>query len=126
MNHAMDLIKRFNSFHDWYLMGISADREASVVELALMFDNRKDRARIRFTGATRCLANDFLIQNIIYDVKIFANFESPDYLRALDALEKSYFGKENRPNKPIAAISATLGAELLVEFDTMDVVTDLP
>ncbi|MEX3633935.1 hypothetical protein [Paraburkholderia sp. BR14320] len=25
---GMDLIKKFNTFHDWYLMGISTDREA--------------------------------------------------------------------------------------------------
>ncbi|WP_429403682.1 hypothetical protein [Paraburkholderia sp. MM5482-R1] len=53
------------------------------------------------------------------------DFQSPDYQRALHALEKSYFGKENRPNMPIASIGASLGAELLIEFDTVDVVTDL-
>ncbi|MEX3688844.1 hypothetical protein AB3X91_30555 [Paraburkholderia sp. BR14263] len=119
----MDVIKKFNSFHDWYLMGVSADREASMVELDLMFDNKKDRARVQFKGATRCLARDFLIQNIIYDVKVLTEYDSHDYQRALLALEESYFGKENRPNKPIASVSATLGAELLIEFDTVDVVT---
>ncbi|MBB5460461.1 MULTISPECIES: hypothetical protein [unclassified Paraburkholderia] len=121
----MDLIKKFNAFHDWYLMGVSADREASIVELALMFDNRKDRVRVQFKGATRCLANDFLIQNVIYEVKVLTDFQSPDYQRALHALEKSYFGKENRPNMPIASVGASLGAELFIEFDTVDVVTDL-
>ncbi|MGF6605360.1 hypothetical protein OKW45_000260 [Paraburkholderia sp. WSM4175] len=52
-------------------------------------------------------------------------FQSPDYQRALNALEKSYFGKESRPNMPIASVAASLGAELLIEFDTVDVVTDL-
>jgi hypothetical protein len=118
----MDIIKKFNSFHDWYLMGICADRKAAVVELALMFDNGKDRANVLFKGATRCVVNDFLIQNIICDIKVLADFESPDYLRALEALEKSYFGKEKYPNKPIASVSATLGAELFVEFDTVDVI----
>jgi hypothetical protein len=122
MSHAMDLIKKFNSFHDWYLMGIFADREAGVIELSLMFDNRKDRACVKFQGATRCFVNDFLIQNIIYDVKILTDFDASDYRRALDALEKSYFGKESRPNKPIAVLTATLGAELLIEFDTVEAV----
>ncbi|MEM5295037.1 hypothetical protein VSR82_11895 [Burkholderia sp. JPY481] len=105
-------------------MGISTDREAGIVELALMFDNRKDRVRVRFNGATRCLANDFLIQNIIYEVKTLTDFQSPDYQHALDALEKSYFGKENRPDMPIASVSASLGAELLIEFDTVNAVAD--
>ncbi|NML33412.1 hypothetical protein [Paraburkholderia antibiotica] len=121
----MDLTNKLNAFHDWYLMGVLADREARIVELALMFDNGKDRARVQFKGATRCLANDFLIQNIIYEVKVLTDFESPDYQRALHALEKSYFGKESRPNKPIASLSATLGAELPIEFDTVEVVTNL-
>lgn len=120
----MDPIKKFSSFHDWYLTGISTDLHAGVVELALMFDNRKDRARARFQGVTRCLVNDFLIQNIIYDVKVLTDFESSDYKLALDALEKSYFGKEHWPNKAIASIRATIGAELLIEFDTVDIVVD--
>ncbi|MGF6259593.1 hypothetical protein OKW49_000494 [Paraburkholderia youngii] len=33
-------------------------------------------------------------------------------------------GKKNRPNMPIASITASLGAELLVEFDTVNVVAD--
>jgi hypothetical protein len=65
--------------------------------------------------------NAFHVQNIIYEVKVFTDFNSPECRSALHALEESYFGKESRPHKPIASISATLGAELLIEFDTVDV-----
>ncbi|OAJ51843.1 hypothetical protein A6V36_14830 [Paraburkholderia ginsengiterrae] len=125
----METLKKFESFHDWYLMGISADMKAGVVELALMFDDGKARARVRFKGASRCHMNDFLIQNIIYDAKILTDYSASEYKRALDSLETSYFGKENHQPKPIAVFAATLGAELLVEFETVDVVsgsTELP
>ncbi|MCG5073029.1 hypothetical protein [Paraburkholderia tagetis] len=117
----MDAIKNYGSFHDWYLLSISADMKAELVELLLMFDDRKQRARVVFKGASRCLVNDFLIQNIIYEAKILTDFDSGEYERALDSLEKSYFGKVNREPKPIAVFSATLGAELLVEFDSLEV-----
>jgi hypothetical protein len=51
----------FDSFHDWYLLAIAADMDKQLVELRLMFDNRIDRVRLLFKGASRCLVEDFLI-----------------------------------------------------------------
>ncbi|OLL28045.1 hypothetical protein BTH42_29140 [Burkholderia sp. SRS-W-2-2016] len=117
----MNTIEKYEFFHDWYLTGISADLTGGTVELALMFDDREKRARLLFKGASRCLVNDFLIQNIISEVRILTDHSTHDYGRALDALEKSYFGKASGAPKPIAVFSATLGAELLIEFETLEI-----
>lgn len=123
MCEATNLVEKFDAFHDWYLMGFGADRDNGIVELALLFDNKRDRVNLFFKGVTRCLVSDFLIQNIISELKILTDFDSPNYRHALSELERSYFGKENWPNKLIASVSATIGAELFIEFDTLEVVS---
>jgi hypothetical protein len=117
----MKIIEQYESFHDWYLLGIAADMDKEVVELRLMFDNKKDRVQLSFSGATRCWVNDFLIQNIIYSIKVLTDFNSDEYQKALDLLDKSYPWGEGKPLKKIASIQATLGAELLIEFDSLEV-----
>jgi len=120
----MDPIKHFSSFHDWYLLGVVADADRGFVELRLMFDNKTDRIRVLFKGASRCLINDFLIQNIISSTVVLTDFESDEYKRALDALDKSYPWGKNKPRKKIVSITATLGAELLIEFDLLTIEAD--
>ncbi|KVU68286.1 hypothetical protein WK73_24745 [Burkholderia ubonensis] len=119
--NTMATIEKYESFHDWYLLGLTADMDKEVVELYLMFDNKKDRARLLFKGATRCWCNDFLIQNIIYSIKVLTDFNSDEYRQALAALDKSYSWGKGKPLKSIASVQATLGAELLVEFDSLEV-----
>lgn len=106
------------------MLGVYADRDASSFELHLMFDsiaNKKDRVRVCFDGATRCWVNDFLIQNIIYSMGVLADFDSAEYKAARVKLDETYpWGKDWSP-KPIAAVQATLGAELFVEFETFRV-----
>jgi hypothetical protein len=68
-DQTKNVIETFESFRGWYLTGISADMGAGIVELALMFDDRSKRVRVLFKGASRCLVNGFLIQNIIYEMK---------------------------------------------------------
>ncbi|KML19703.1 MULTISPECIES: hypothetical protein [Burkholderia] len=117
----MDTIERYESFHDWYLLGVSADMDASSFELHLMFDHKRDRVRVCFDGATRCWVNDFLIQNIIYAMRVFSDFDSAEYKAARAKLDETYpWGKDWLP-KPIAAVQSTLGAELFVEFETFRV-----
>ncbi|AXL49003.1 hypothetical protein DSC91_000634 [Paraburkholderia caffeinilytica] len=115
------MIKKHESFHDWYLLGVAADLDIGEVELRLMFDNKKDYARVIFKGASRCLVNDFLIQNIIYSMEVLTDFEADEYKQALGALDNSYSWGRNKPRKNIAAITATLGAELFIEFDSLAV-----
>lgn len=115
----MNVIEKFGSFHDWYILGVFADMDRNLVELQLVFDNKKDRVRLIFTGASRCLINEFLIQNIIYSLDVLDDFTSPEYHRALDALDQSYPWGKNKPHKNIARIQATLGADVLIEFESM-------
>lgn len=117
----MTNIEKYESFHDWYLLGLAADMDQQMVELHLMFDNRKDRAQLIFKGATRCWCNDFLIQNIIASIKVLIDFNSDEYKQALAALDKSYAWGKGQPLKSIAVVQATLGAELLVEFDALEI-----
>ncbi|MBB5408179.1 hypothetical protein HDG34_002111 [Paraburkholderia sp. HC6.4b] len=117
----MKIIEQYVSFHDWYLLGIAADMDKEVVELRLMFDNKKDRVRLLFGGATRCWANDFLIQNIVYSIKVLTDFNSDEYRKALASLDKAYSWGKGKPLKNIAVLEATLGAELLIEFDSLEV-----
>lgn len=93
----------------------------AVVELKVMFDNRKDRARIVFKGATRCLLTDFLIQNIIYSVEVLSDFSSREFQQARSSLDSSYPWGRDKPPKAIASVSASIGADLLIEFDSLEV-----
>lgn len=122
----MNVIETYESFHDWYLLGVLADMDRNLVELQLVFDNKQDRARLIFTGASRCLINEFLIQNIIYSLEVLDDFESPDYARALDALDQSYPWGKDQPRKNIASIQASLGAEAYIEFDHVTVAPNPP
>jgi hypothetical protein len=121
MEQRMNAIDKYESFHDWYLIGAEVDLAQRGVVLNVLFDNRKDRARIVLSGATRCLMRDFLIQNIILSTKVLADFGSDEYCAALAALDKSYPWGRNRPHKSIVSIEATLGAELLIECDSFEV-----
>lgn len=124
MESNSDAIARYHSFHDWYLCGLSADMFGEIVELNLMFDDRKVRARVLFKGATRCLMNEFLIQNIIYSMDVLSDYESDKYKQVRQALDNSYpWGRDKAP-KPIASVSATIGAELLIEFDSLEVLSE--
>ncbi len=117
----MTIAEQYEAFHDWHLLGVAADMKEQRVELRLMFDNRKDRVRLLFKGASRCLVDDFLIQNIVHSLKVLTDHQSDAYRQALAALDKSYPWGKDQPLKNIVAIQATLGAELLVEFESMEV-----
>lgn len=119
----MNVIEKYQSFHDWYIMGVAVNMDRKLVELHLMFDNKNDHVHVRFSGATRCWINDFLIQNIIYSIKILSVFDGDEYKSALSLLDKSYSWGRDKPLKNIAVIAPTLGADVLIEFDTVEVVT---
>lgn len=117
----MDTFEEFDSFHDWYILGIAASKDKSEIVLSLLFDNKRDRTRLKFKGASRCIVNDFLIENIILSISVLSDFESDEYRKALSALDKSYPWGKGKPPKKIAAVQATLGAEMFIEFDSTEV-----
>lgn len=126
LENTLNILNKHESFHDWYLLGIAADMERQTVELRLMFDNKEDRARLLFKGATRCWINDFLIQNIISSIKVLSDFDADEYKKALLSLDRSYSWGKGKPLKNIAIIEATLGADVLIEFDSLDVEPESP
>lgn len=122
----MQILEKYESFHDWYILGVAADMDSQTVELQLLFDNRRDRVRLLFKGATRCWINDFLIQNIICSVKVLTDFSADEYTKALLSLDRSYPWGKGKPPKNIAVIEATLGADMLIEFESLEVDPESP
>ncbi|WP_044042236.1 hypothetical protein [Caballeronia insecticola] len=121
MESIAQVIEQYDGFHDWYLSAVSTDMSEKVVELTLTFGKKKKRVSLLFSGATRILMNEFLIQNIIYSMDVLHDYQSDEFKRARVTLDKSYpWGKDGLP-KPIVSINATIGADLLIEFDSLDV-----
>lgn len=70
----MQAIETYQSFHDWYLVGVEVDEVTKTVVLNLLFDNRKDRVRLVFSGAT-------LLDKRIPDSEHHPDHEDTDGLR---------------------------------------------
>ena len=82
---------------------------------------RADQAQLVFEGASRCLANGFAAQNIVYRLKILDDFNSAEYTSAVSALEEAHPWGSDWPRKKIASFSSSVGAEVLVEYFTLTV-----
>jgi hypothetical protein len=112
----MDELKKFVYFHDWDI-DILAVREGNRLTLGLKFDDR--RATVTFVGTSRCAVEHFGLTNIVYDIKILQPGEAR-YDKALAVLA----GTDRFSEKPgccIAFVAATAGAELVVEFESMEI-----
>jgi hypothetical protein len=121
MESIAQLIEQYDGFHDWYLSAVSTDMLEKVVELKLTFGKKKNRIKLVFGGATRVLMNEFLIQNIIYSMDVLQNYESNEFKYARLTLDKSYPWGKNELPKPILSVNATIGADLLIEFESIEV-----
>ncbi|MEM5314863.1 hypothetical protein [Paraburkholderia sp. JHI869] len=113
----MDKLKEFDYFHDWNL-DILAVRNRHQLIVAMEYDGK--RATLTFNGTIRCTVEHFSVENnIVFEVKILKQGDT-NYDLALAMLAKSeYFSKG--PGRQISMIVATAGAELAVEFDTLDI-----
>jgi hypothetical protein len=114
-------MQNYPSFHDWFLVGIAVEADEETVAVVLRSDNKQDQALLLFEGASRCLANGFAAQNIVYELKVLDNPNSTEYRAAILALEEAHPWGDNWPQKKIALFSSSLGAELLVEYLTLKV-----
>lgn len=114
-------MKQYPSFHDWFFVGIAVDSEMKTVVVVLHSDNKADQAQLVFEGASRCLANGFAAQNIIYQLKILDDFDSTEYKSAVSALEEAHPWGNDWPRKKIASFSSSVGAEMLIEYLTLTV-----
>lgn len=109
------------SFHDWFVTGVSVDIAEKKVVLTLQSDNRRDRATLAFSGAPRCIVDGFAAQNIIYELKSIEDFGASSYRSALKALEHAHPWGNDWPLRKIVAITSSLGAEIIVEYDELDI-----
>ncbi len=108
-----------NDLHDWHIDGVML----APSEITLFLHLYEARKRIRLGGATRCLLNDFLVQNIIYEAKIVSADEQPELHGAEVArLEASYPASLSGTAPNILTISASVGLEGAIEFRDLEVI----
>ncbi|SAL37885.1 hypothetical protein [Caballeronia telluris] len=112
----MDELKRVVYFHDWHI-DILAVRQGNRLTIGLYFDER--RATLTFAGTSRSAVEHFGLVNIVYEIKILQP-EDTRYEKALAVLEKAdrYSPKQGRY---IALVAATAGAELVIEFESLEI-----
>jgi hypothetical protein len=103
--------------HDWYIDGIEVDGG----DLRIRIHFEAEKRVLVFAGASRCIVNGFLIQNVIYDISIFSSEDDPSrYDEAIVRLNKSYPWPPAELKK-IAEIRPSVGADITIEFSTVSV-----
>jgi hypothetical protein len=108
-----------NDLHDWHIDGVMFGDSSLSLHLRLY----EERKVIKLTGVTRCLMNDFLIQNIIFEAKIISAADHPDLFQAqVQRLDETYPRRWVEPmGMHILHIGASVGAEIIVEFADLEI-----
>jgi hypothetical protein len=112
----MDILNRFVFFHDWQIDSIST-REENKLVLVLRLDRRS--VELTFSGTSRCVVEHFGILNIVYDITILRPDDSQYEPARLILTKSDRFSKV--PGKEIALVTATAGAEIVVEFNALEI-----
>jgi hypothetical protein len=108
----------FSSFHDWYIDRV----EISDSKLMLSLHFYEKRTEICFFGVVRCLINNFLMQNVIYEVKLVSiNRESGLFLSSRKQLEQAYPTPKPGESTNIAIFTPSVGADILIEFNDLKI-----
>lgn len=118
----MNDLKAFNQFHDWYLDTIHVSQESETLMLGLYLQER--RALVSFIGMNRCALQDFGLQNIVYRIEVL-NPGTPQYEKAQQILAKAQRWTDSQPGN-IARLFSTCGAEIIVEFDSIEIAMESP
>jgi hypothetical protein len=87
------------SFHDWFIVGVSSNMDTHELSLQLCDDYKTRSATLAFKGATRFIVESFIAQNIIYNTVVFDNPTSTEYQSARAKLEKAHPWGNNWPTK---------------------------
>jgi hypothetical protein len=113
----MDKLKQFDYFHDWNIHALAVqDRHKLVVMLE--YDGK--RATAIFSGTSRCTVEHFSVSNnIVFEIKILKSGDT-NYDLALSMLSKSERFSDT-PGRQVAIVLATAGAELAIEFETLEI-----
>lgn len=114
---AMENLREFHYFHDWYIDTIAVKDRHRLI-LSMEYDGR--RAVLNFNGTSRCTVEHFSVaNNIVFEVKVVKPGDA-NYDLAMSMLARSeYFSKA--VGRQIAMIVATAGAEIAIEFDSLDI-----
>ncbi|WP_233886048.1 hypothetical protein [Paraburkholderia flagellata] len=118
----MSDLKAFNQFHDWYLDTIHVSKESETLMLGLYL--QEQRALVSFIGMNRCALQDFGLQNIVYRIEVL-NPGTSQYEKAQQILAKAQRWTDSQPGK-IARLFSTCGAEIIVEFDSIEIAMESP
>ncbi|MBN3758418.1 hypothetical protein G3N95_36295 [Paraburkholderia sp. Tr-20389] len=113
----MESLKAFNHFHDWYMDTIHVSKERKTLTLGLFLQDR--RASVSFVGMNRCVLDNLGLQNIVYGIEVLEP-GTPRYEKAQRILAKAERWTDEKPSR-VAQIFSTCGAELVIEFDSLDV-----
>jgi hypothetical protein len=114
-----EILKTWGYFHDWYLdsVTIGPNAEPRALTLGLHLDTR--HAVVRFNGVT-CVSVEHLgLLNIVYGIHIVAP-DDAKYRRARAVLEAGE-RLTDRKAALLAFLYSTVGAELAIECDSLDV-----
>ncbi|MFT4064823.1 hypothetical protein [Paraburkholderia sp.] len=113
----MDKLKEFDYFHDWNIDALAVrDRHKLIVMLE--YDGK--HATATFNGTSRCTVEHFSVSNnIVFEIKLLEPGDT-NYDLALAMLSKSERFSDT-PGCQIAIVLATAGAELAVEFETLEI-----
>ncbi|MBC8724893.1 hypothetical protein OKW38_004714 [Paraburkholderia sp. MM5496-R1] len=120
-----DALEQFGGFHDWYLDAIATSKEGgadtpNVLTLGLYDESR--RATVTFLGVTRASIVDGGLLNIVNSIEVLKPGDEA-YAAAIEVLKKSaHFGKRRADH--IAYVFSTVGAEIAVEFETLEIDTE--
>ncbi|NIF76562.1 hypothetical protein F3J20_03980 [Paraburkholderia sp. Cy-641] len=115
----MDKLNAFNHFHDWYMDTLHVSTERETLTLSLYLQNR--RASLSFVGMSRCIVENLGLQNIVYAIDMLEE-GTERYEKAQRRLATAERWTDNQPGK-LAQLFSTCVAELIVEFDSLEIET---
>ncbi|NML33414.1 hypothetical protein [Paraburkholderia antibiotica] len=113
----MDDLKAFNHFHDWYIDTFHVSTERETLRLGLYQQDR--RASVSFVGMNRCVLENIGLLNIVYGINVLEP-GTARWEKAQRVLAKAQRWTDSKPAS-VAQIVSTCGAELVIEFDLLEI-----
>lgn len=108
----------YNYFHDWTIDRLSVADGDLLLHVYLS----DDRKIIHFTNVRRLIGNNFMTQNVIYDLKIIDQQASQKlYEQQIEQLDRTY-GPRPQKEHCLAVLSASVGVEMVVEFIELKII----
>ncbi|MDR5754292.1 MULTISPECIES: hypothetical protein [unclassified Caballeronia] len=121
MNEISDQLSEHGHFHDWYLEAIiirgTANRRVPDTLVLGLFESERE-ATITFSGVTRLGIEDGGALNIVNAIEVVES-NSQAFQQAQSLLAKSAHDK--RKGNYTVYLYSTVGAEIAVEFDSMNI-----